>query len=118
MTECRGIGEMKMCPENSLSCMVEVRKRDGDLESVSCLIWLTCSDLSIKICMGCKAPEACADNKAQNFVGPWAQRQCRPGKKIEGPSVCRQCCNTVGCEQILGDDLPTSPAAWKSNLIV
>merc|ERR1711970_716577 len=59
MTHCRDIGEMKMCPENSLSCMVEVRKRDGDLES---------------ICMGCKAPEACADNKAQNFVGPWSQR--------------------------------------------
>lgn len=68
--------------------------------------------------MGCKAPVACKDNKAQNFVGPWAQRQCRPGKNVEGPSVCRQCCNTVGCEQILGDDLPTSPAAWRENLMV
>ena len=35
MTHCRDIGEMKQCPDNALSCMVEVRKRDGDLESVS-----------------------------------------------------------------------------------
>ena len=42
MTHCREIGEMKPCPDNALSCMVEIRKRDGDLESVSLSIQSNC----------------------------------------------------------------------------
>ena len=35
MTHCEDIGMFKECPENAQSCMVEIRKRDGELESVS-----------------------------------------------------------------------------------
>ena len=35
MTECESIGEQKECADNAQVCMVEVRKRNGVLESVS-----------------------------------------------------------------------------------
>ena len=35
MTHCMEIGMQKNCPENAQSCMVEARKRGGQLESVS-----------------------------------------------------------------------------------
>ena len=35
MTHCMDIGMEKPCPENAQSCMVEARKRGGQLESVS-----------------------------------------------------------------------------------
>ena len=35
MTHCMDIGMQKDCPENAQSCMVEARKRGGQLESVS-----------------------------------------------------------------------------------
>ena len=38
MTHCMDIGEEKPCPENAQSCMVEARKRDGQLETV-CFIF-------------------------------------------------------------------------------
>merc|ERR1711990_1242692 len=98
MTHCMDIGEMKACPENAQSCMVEARKRGGELES---------------ICMGCKSPVACNDNKKQNFKGKWAARQCKPWNWASlGASVCRQCCNTDGCELELGNTMPTQPADW------
>merc|ERR1711971_1393540 len=71
-TQCYEIGMQKPCAENQGSCMIEIRKRDGVMESV---------------CMGCKQIAACKANRAQNF---WKSRQCRPGAQ-EGPSVCRQC---------------------------
>jgi len=35
MTECAAIGEQKACADNAQVCMIEVRKRNGVLESVS-----------------------------------------------------------------------------------
>ena len=37
MTHCMDIGMEKPCPENAQSCMVEARKRGGQLESVSAM---------------------------------------------------------------------------------
>merc|ERR1712037_943195 len=34
MTECQEIGEQKACADNAQVCMIEVRKRNGVLESV------------------------------------------------------------------------------------
>ena len=48
---------------------------------------------------------------AQNF---WKGRQCRPNA-TEGPSVCRQCCNTPGCTENFN---PDTKAEWKANLMV
>lgn len=83
-------------------CMIEVRKRDGEIEGV---------------CMGCKAVDACLNQKAENFpVGryPW---QCLP-TRTSGPSVCRQCCNTAECTT---DFLPTYDdnwITWNQDLVV
>ena len=34
MTECESFGKQKNCLDNAQSCMIEVRKRNGNLESV------------------------------------------------------------------------------------
>jgi hypothetical protein len=34
ITECESVGKQKDCLDNAQSCMIEVRKRDGNLESV------------------------------------------------------------------------------------
>jgi len=94
--ECAKIGKWKACPENAGVCMVEMRKRGGEIESV---------------CMGCKQKRACLDNKKQNFNGKFWQ--CRP-KATSGPSVCRQCCkNGEQCENFDG----VNYAGWKENLL-
>merc|ERR1712025_163150 len=95
-TSCYEIGMMKPCAENQGACMIEIRKRDGVMESV---------------CMGCKQIAACKANRAQNF---WKSRQCRPGAS-EGPSVCRQCCNTPDCTMNYN---PLTVREWKENMMV
>lgn len=47
-TSCYEIGMMKPCAENQGACMIEIRKRDGVMESV---------------CMGCKQIAACKANR-------------------------------------------------------
>lgn len=110
MTVCEEIGKLKKCPENAQSCMIEIRKRNGEMESV---------------CMGCKSPEACADNKSQNFKGKWADRQCKPWKWYKnGPSVCRQCCATADGEDCAKDfanqndgEGPLKVTEWKADIM-
>lgn len=34
MTHCEDIGATKPCPENAQSCMIEIRKREGQIEQV------------------------------------------------------------------------------------
>jgi len=35
MTHCEEIGEVKPCQDNAQSCMIELRKREGEVESVN-----------------------------------------------------------------------------------
>ena len=73
--------------------------------------------------MGCKSRRACADNKAQNFVGAWSDRQCKPWKWYKkGPSVCRQCCNSDDeCARDFANlnngDGPYTKAEWEEDLM-
>ena len=54
-----------------------------------------------QLCTGCKAAQACEDNKGENFQGAIAQHhQCRPdyryqrfGQRANQQSTCRQCFN-------------------------
>ena len=50
-TQCYEIGMEKPCAENEGSCMIEIRKRDGVMESV---------------CMGCKQIKACRANRGNS----------------------------------------------------
>jgi len=83
--ECAQNGQLDHCQESATSCQIEVRRRDGIIESIN---------------TGCKQRQACENNKAQNFPGgeenPTAN-QCRPDVNTEGPSVCRQCCYANNC---------------------
>ncbi|CAG5113072.1 Oidioi.mRNA.OKI2018_I69.chr2.g7217.t1.cds [Oikopleura dioica] len=107
MTECESIGEQKECADNAQVCMVEVRKRNGVLESV---------------CMGCKWPKACVDNKKQNFKGKWKEQQCKPWAWYKkGASVCRQCCNADDdcAKDFMSNGVgPLDIAGWKENILV
>ncbi|CAG5113777.1 Oidioi.mRNA.OKI2018_I69.chr2.g7867.t1.cds [Oikopleura dioica] len=109
MTQCDMIGEMKPCLGENDVCMIEVRKREGELE---------------QICMGCKSRRACLDNKKQNARGRWRNHQCRPEpwwKKA--PSVCRQCCNdSDNCARdfvLLNDGFgPFDQSEWNEDLLL
>ena len=74
---CAKTGYEKACTASETSCMIQVRKRDGYVNGYK---------------MGCKQPQACHNNKLQNFAGDYSQWQCKTGKAKPGPSVCTQCC--------------------------
>jgi len=97
MTECLNTGTYSHCQENEV-CQIEIRKREGDVRWVG---------------MRCKHIEACYDNKAQNFIGKFADRQCRPSS-MKSPSVCRQCCATDRCTDNFN---PLTHSGWKIELI-
>merc|ERR1712025_579669 len=112
MTHCTEIGEEEPCPTDvPMACMIEVRKRDGAIESV---------------CMGCKSVESCMDNKAQNFVDAYRTWQCHPFRGWTAtPSVCRQCCSNADGSDCAYDFVnngpdssgPLSIQGWRKNLM-
>merc|ERR1712220_23233 len=70
---------------SSSMCMVEIRKREGTIEQVK---------------MGCKDRDACATQKANNFLGGknFKMNQCQPKNEAkDSVSVCRQCCSDENC---------------------
>lgn len=88
--ECDALGSLVTCQSNEKSCEYEVRHRWG---------YVT------QIISGCKAVDACMNNKSQNFRHWKAEyTQCRPENRFRH-SVCRQCCNTDSCIN--------SPEWWK-----
>jgi len=97
--ECYKIGKSMECLVNEGRppvCMIEVRKRDGKMFGV---------------CMGCKAYDACLEQKKSNFNRkPY---QCRPRARY-GPSVCRQCCNDDNCTNYFN---PPDRKGWEEDLI-
>jgi len=95
--ECQATGTLKACLPNEKSCELEVRTRWG---------WAG------RVISGCKAADACANNKAQNFIGGEDQTQCRPESKYRH-SVCRQCCFDDSCTKNLK---PSNRAEWAQNL--
>jgi len=112
--ECRREGKFEQCMDNEQVCEIEIRKRDGRMESVS---------------TGCKWRRACLDNTRQNFINdPYKhQHQCKPAKwhlrNGKGPSVCRQCCNDdklCGLEWIERNKGkgPFNKPIWRKNYIV
>mgnify|MGYP000316539540 CR=1 FL=1 len=107
--KCQKIGKMKQCGGEGDVCMIELRKRDGNVSQV---------------CMGCKSQDACQNNKIQNFEGDWHDWQCRPWAWFKsGPSVCRQCCNSdKNCAtdfiQSNKGHGPWSKKGWGKNMLV
>merc|ERR1712130_139408 len=86
-TECQETGQYKQCLGDTDVCMVELRKRNGNIRKVQ---------------LGYKQELACENDKVNNFNGKWAEWQCRPWKWMRhGPSVCRQCCKKDGCGAML-----------------
>jgi len=97
--ECYRIGKSMECMVNEGRppvCMIELRKRDGNIFGV---------------CMGCKAHDACLEAKKNNFNRkPY---QCKPRARY-GPSVCRQCCNSDHCTNNFN---PYDRRGWEEDLI-
>ena len=79
VAECLASSTTVECQPNETSCEVTLRKRRGKTYFVQA---------------GCKAVDACLNNKSNNARGPWKWQECKPFNniKIEN-SVCRQCCD-------------------------
>jgi len=84
---CASTGSYQLCDLGDKDCcFVEMRETKGALQ---------------QLCTGCKAAQACEDNKDENFQGAIAQHhQCRPdyryqrfGQRANQQSTCRQCFN-------------------------
>ena len=77
--DCLGNATIVECQENETTCEVTMRKRRGGTYFVQ---------------MGCKALDACLNNKSNNAKGPWKQQECKPYNNVKiQNSVCRQCCD-------------------------
>lgn len=85
---CASSGEYQTCQSGDEDCcFVEIRETKQKLQ---------------QLCTGCKAKQACEDNRDENFEGINSQTyQCRPdyrqqrhGQRSPQQSVCRQCFNT------------------------
>lgn len=85
---CASSGEYQTCQSGDEDCcFVEIRETKQALQ---------------QLCTGCKAKQACEDNRDENFEGYNSRTyQCRPdyrqqrhGQRGPQQSVCRQCFNT------------------------
>ena len=72
--------------------------------------------------MGCKAEDACLNNKAGNFRGAWRDQQCKPFNNNKHGSVCWQCCDgSDNCALDLANENagkgPNNVNAWTADMM-
>ena len=72
--------------------------------------------------MGCKATDACTNNKSNNFRGSFRDQQCKPWNTATAGSVCWQCCNgdencALDLSNLNSGKGPTSIAAWTDSMM-
>jgi len=81
-SDCETRGTLETCQPNEKSCELEVRLKWG---------------YANRVITGCKATDACQNNKEQNFKETqFSWTQCRPERQFRF-GVCRQCCDTDSC---------------------
>lgn len=71
--------QIKVCQPNQLSCETVVRKRDGNIISIS---------------KGCKQTESCVNNMF-NPINFWTPSECND--EANGDSTCTCCCHNNKC---------------------